>query len=247
MSEWKTSKPVLRCEHFREPHLQFADEKEHIDPKLGLLLNGPKSYRPSKHHPTTVRVGFIGTAESIELAEDWLVRTARGVPGNDKHVAFPGYSRSKGFFSELLFDEDWNTQLFHSELNDLVSQRGPCQRFESALGLLDSKMAILARKDQVPEYVVVALPDSLYRKCRVAEYKDSALGDVHRDLRRAFKSLAMKYRIPTQILRQATSEERGKDHPANIAWDFFTGIFISSLAANLGPRSACCPEVVTSE
>ncbi len=35
----------------------------------------------------------------------------------------------------------------------------------------------------------------------------------------------MKYRIPTQLLRQATSEERGKDHPANIAWDFFTSLY----------------------
>jgi len=228
MTDWKTSEPVLRSQHFPEPRLQFANEKEHVDPKLGLLLNGPKSYSPPKHHPATVRVGFIGTAETMELGKDWLVRTARGVPGNDKHVAFPGYSKSRGFFSELLFDDDWNAQLFHNELDDLLDQRGPRQRFESALALLDSKLDILARKDQVPEYVIVALPDPLYRKCRVADYKDLVMGDVHRDLRRAFKSLAMKYRIPTQILRQATSEERGKDHPANIAWDFFTGLYFKA-------------------
>jgi hypothetical protein len=225
MTEWKTSHPTLGCQYFAEPRLEFADGKQHVDPKLGLLLNGPKSYSPIKQHPATVRVGFIGTAESIELGRDWLVRAARGVPGNDKHVAFPGYSNARGFYSELLFQENWNAQVFRGELDDVLEQRGTRTRFEMALALLDSKMDILSRKDQVPEYVIVALPDALYGKCRVTDYRDSTLGEVHRDLRRAFKSLAMKYRIPTQLLRQATSEERGKDHPANVAWDFFTALY----------------------
>jgi len=67
-------------------------------------------------------------------------------------------------------------------------------------------LRILSTKDQSPEYIVVAIPDDLYRKCRVVNYRDRHIGDVHRDLRRAFKSIAMKYRIPTQILRKQTTE-----------------------------------------
>jgi hypothetical protein len=53
-----------------------------------------------------------------------------------------------------------------------------------------------------PEYVVLALPDELLDICEKVEYVDATRGRMRRDLRRALKSLAMKYRIATQLLRE---------------------------------------------
>jgi hypothetical protein len=47
-----------------------------------------------------------------------------------------------------------------------------------------------------------------------------------RDLRRAFKALAMKYQIPTQFLRQQTIDGREKDDPSKVAWNFFTAYIL---------------------
>ena len=55
---------------------------------------------------------------------------------------------------------------------------------------------------------------------------------VERDLRRAFKAMAMRYRIPTQFLRESTTgltdTRRQMDHPSEIAWNLFTGLYFKA-------------------
>jgi hypothetical protein len=227
--------PKISCQYLGEPLLCFADGKQHIDPKFGVLNFGPKSYSPIKRHPSLVRVGFIGSAETIEIAKQWMEKTAQGVLGDDKHPAFPGFQKERGFFSELVFDDAWIGQLNRSEIEDVLKIKSERERFEAAVKLLESKLNLLSRKDQPPEYVVVALPEQLSKKCRVADYKDTELGDIHMDLRRAFKSMAMKYRIPTQLLNMETVNGRDKDHPSKIAWNFFTGLYFKAGGFPWGP------------
>jgi hypothetical protein len=227
--------PKISCQYLGEPLLCFADGKQHIDPKLGVLNFGPKSYSPIKRHPSLVRVGFIGSAETIEIAKQWMEKTAQGVLGDDKHPAFPGFQKERGFFSELVFDDAWIGQLNRSEIEDVLKIKSERERFEAAVKLLESKLNLLSRKDQPPEYVVVSLPEQLSKKCRVADYKDTELGDIHMDLRRAFKSVAMKYRIPTQLLNMETVNGRDKDHPSKIAWNFFTGLYFKAGGFPWGP------------
>ncbi|HLO48751.1 MAG TPA: hypothetical protein VK211_10090 [Kamptonema sp.] len=38
--------PKISCQYLGEPLLCFADGKQHIDPKFGILNFGPKSYSP---------------------------------------------------------------------------------------------------------------------------------------------------------------------------------------------------------
>jgi len=227
--------PKISCQYLGEPLLCFADGKQHIDPKFGVLNFGPKSYSPIKRHPSLVRVGFIGSAETIEIAKQWMEKTAQGVLGDDKHPAFPGFQKERGFFSELVFDDAWIGQLNRSEIEDVLKIKSERERFEAAVKLLESKLNLLSRKDQPPEYIVVALPEQLSKKCRVADYKDTELGDIHMDLRRAFKSMAMKYRIPTQLLNMETVNGRDKDHQSKIAWNFFTGLYFKAGGFPWGP------------
>ena len=227
--------PKISCQYLGEPLLCFADGKQHIDPKFGVLNFGPKSYSPIKRHPSLVRVGFIGSAETIEIAKQWMEKTAQGVLGDDKHPAFPGFQKERGFFSELVFDDAWIGQLNRSEIEDVLKIKSERERFEAAVKLLESKLNLLSRKDQPPEYVVVSLPEQLSKKCRVADYKDTELGDIHMDLRRAFKSVAMKYRIPTQLLNMETVNGRDKDHQSKIAWNFFTGLYFKAGGFPWGP------------
>lgn len=226
---------VIRSQYLGEPPLQFADGREHIDPKLGVSRFGPKSYSPRRRHPAHVRIGFIGSAETIASTRQWMQESAQGVPGDEKHPEFPGFMADRGFFSSLELDENWNAQLYQKEIENLLDTRRSRDRFETLLSLLEQKLGFLSQKDQPPEYVVLALTDELYRKCRVVNYKDCHLGDVHRDLRRAFKAIAMKYRIPTQLIRQQTVDGRERDHPSKVAWNFFTGLYFKAGGFPWGP------------
>jgi hypothetical protein len=232
----QTTFPQLSCQYIREPLLEFAGGREHVDPKTGIARFGPKSLNPLKRHPASVRVGFIGTAETISSARTWLEKNTKGVLGSAKHLTFPGFMADRGYRSQLLFEDDWIAQLNRREMDEVLKITKSRDRFEEALLLLLNKLEVLSKKDRPPEYVIVALPDAFYQKCRVTNFSDPHLGKTHRDLRLAFKATAMKYRLPTQLLRQATAEGRKEDHPANIAWDFFNGLYTKAGGFAWGPR-----------
>lgn len=228
-------KPSIRCKYLEESPLLFAEGYQHIDPRYGILAAGPKSYLPLDKHPAQIRIGFIGSAETTDKARQWIERGAAGVDGDENYLRFPGFMRDRGFRSDLVFDADWLAQLYQTELDDVLSSRFQRDRFDALLNLLDEKLKLLADKDRPPEYVVLSLPDDIYLRCRVADYTDKELGRVHRDLRRAFKTKAMKYRLPTQILRQLTTEDRTGDVIPKIYWNFFTGLYFKAGGFPWGP------------
>lgn len=218
----------IACQYLAEPLLLFGEGGMHIDPKAGIARYGPRSLAPLRRHPSVVRVGFIGTADTIEKSQHWLEESSYGVRGDAKHPAFPGYQKDRGFFSALEFDHDWTEQFNQSEMTELLRIRSSRERFETLLQAFDTKLRLLAEKDQPPQYVVIGLPNDVIARCGVTDYYDRSLGATHRDLRRALKAAAMKYRIPTQLFQQPTMEGKDPDHPSKIAWNFFTGLYFKA-------------------
>jgi hypothetical protein len=131
-------------------------------------------------------------------------------------------------------DEPTVELVSRQESQDIVGIKGQRAAFEALLALLDEKLRLLCGRDHPLDYVVVAISDELYRKCRVADYHEKDKGAVHRDLHRAFKALAMRHKMPTQMLLDSTTraatddtQVRGRkvDHPSVIAWNLFTGMY----------------------
>lgn len=230
-----TSRTWIDCFYLPEPLLLFGSDGKHIDPKSGIARYGPRTSSMSHRHPHSVRVGFVGTADTYEKSRRWLENNADGVQGDAKNREFPGYQVDRGFFSQLECSDVWVEQISQSELEEVLAIRGSRQRFEQTLGLLDDKLRLLAERDYPPQYIVVGLPSDLIRRAGDADYTDKSLGKVHRDLRRAFKATAMKYRIPTQFLKQQTMEGRDPTPPSKIAWNFFTGLYFKAGGLPWGP------------
>jgi len=228
---------TIKAAYLDEPYLVFGDDGWHVDPKSGIARYGPRSLGTPRH-PSKVQIGIIGTAETTALAQEWLESCARGVRGNEKHPEFPGYQSDRGFFAAIEFNAVWNELLTQTEVKDLLRpRRSQRERLETAVNLIESKLHLLADRDYPPPYVVLALPDDIVARCRVADYHDRERGMVHRDLRRAVKALAMQDRIPTQILRQQTIEGvRDDTHPSKIAWNYFTGLYFKAGGIPWGPH-----------
>lgn len=222
----------VRCELFDEPSLVFAADRLHLCPKHGITLFGPRSLDMGERHPDTIRVGFIGTGESIESAIRWLQSCAEGVAGDQKNYPFPGFKADRGFFSEVSIATEVIEHLTVRELNTIGQPRIRRERFEQTVALLDDKLRLLAQRDRPPECVVLALPKNLVSNNSTVDYVDKQMGVVHRDLRRAIKAAAMKHRLPTQIILQRTTEavpdSKDVDHKARCAWNFFTGLYYKS-------------------
>lgn len=217
--------PLIVTEYLGEPMLLFADDGPHVDPKAGIARYGPRSMTSAGRHPRRLRVGFIGPAQQIDTARRWLALNAAGVNGDEKNPEFPGWIPDGGFFSTLEFASNWDATLGQAELRPALETKSQKDRFEAILSLFDAKLRMLAERDSPPDYIVIAMSDEIVKRSGTAEYNDPDAGMIHRDLRRALKSRAMLYRIPTQIIQQPTAEGRDRTPASRIAWNFFTAMY----------------------
>src|SRR2546430_1202916 len=142
----------LWCKYLEEPFLRFGHGGLHIDPRSGVARYGPSSV-DTPRHPTRVRIGIIGSAETASSAAAWILKTAKGVTGDETNPEFPGMQADRGFFSELDVSADCREHLTQSELAEVLRTRGPKDRFQAALTLLVDKLRLLAEKDHPPQYV----------------------------------------------------------------------------------------------
>lgn len=239
-------RPHRSTEWRQEPALIFADGMSHPDPKVGIPLYGPGSLGTARHK-REVHAGFIGTADAVANAQQFYAECSEGVDGDVDHAPFPGCQSDRGYRCELRTDKNLVELITRHENNQILGIRNSRERFEATLGLLESKLDLLTRKDHPLDYIALVLSPELYRKCRVTDYHEKGLGKVHRDLRRAFKALAMKFRKPTQILLETTTGlstvSRRLDHKSVIAWNLFTGLYFKADGLPWGPiglPSASC-------
>jgi hypothetical protein len=62
----------IEISHLTEPKLQFGEYFEHEDTKTGLAEFGPFGKNVKGLHPAEIKLGFIGTRETIEGAKEWI-------------------------------------------------------------------------------------------------------------------------------------------------------------------------------
>lgn len=232
--------PRLSAGWIEEPSLIFADNHEHVDPKTGIPLYGPRSLGTFRHK-REVHIGIIGTSESADFARRYCEEASHGVDGDDDHTPFPGCRADRGFRCDLVFDTKLIELITRSEHQDILGIRNGRERFEKLLLILELKLRLLTQKDHPLDYIIFALPTDLYQRCKVVDYVEKGVGHIHRDLRRAFKAMAMQYQKPTQILLDSTTgltdSKRGLDHPSVIAWNLFTGLYFKIDGLPWGPTA----------
>ena len=221
------AQPRLSTDWLQEPTLLFANGKAHPDPKTGIPLYGPWSLNTTRHK-REIHVGFIGTTDAVDHAQQFYLKCCDGIDGDDQHVPFPGCRSDIGFRCDLRMDAKLIELITRQESQEILAVKKSRERFETMLALHQQKLMVLSQRDYPLDYVVLVLPEDLYRRCRVTNYRDRHR-TVHRDLRLAFKAMAMQYHQPTQILLETTTglteSRRKRDHESVIAWNLFTGMY----------------------
>jgi hypothetical protein len=231
--------PRIRCDYLAEPSLLFCGDREHVSARIGIATFGPRSLDMPQRHPDITRVGIIGSGRSQESAYQWIMSCLPGVEGDGEHDAFPGYTAHRGFYTTLMFNERWNETITQNEVRTVSQFRLRKDRFTAALEVVSDKLRKLALQDSPPDYVILALPDDLLDYCEAVDYIEDKR-DVHRDFRRALKAEAMRYHLPTQILRQrtseATSDSKEIDHKSRVAWNFFSSMYFKTGGIPWSPK-----------
>src|SRR6266852_4654924 len=73
-------------ERLAEPKLQFGEYFEHQDTKTGLAECGPFGLNVDGLHPSEIKVGFIGTRETITGAKEWIEMCSKPIESENAHI-----------------------------------------------------------------------------------------------------------------------------------------------------------------
>src|SRR6266545_4522872 len=115
----------MKTELLAEPELEFGNGGSHIDVRFGIMQHGPLD-RGIPTAPSQLRVGIVGTEETIEGVRSWLERARVGISAKDSRLSnlfppFPGFSENTCFGSSLVFHERWLAPIHKREIESVIA------------------------------------------------------------------------------------------------------------------------------
>ena len=124
-----------------EPDLVFGERNEEKDPRIGLRHFGPfygnTEVGPS---PTQVRVGIVGTGETITLARSVLDALGKPIPSRGAnrwlYPDYEGFSLDSSIRCQILTSDHWNGKLLSQEVGRIINIEDAQQRIAAAANLI---------------------------------------------------------------------------------------------------------------
>lgn len=159
----------LRVEHYDDPPLEFGGG-EAATPKEGLASFGPYSLRLGAAHRSEVRLGIIGTRETVEATRRLLDRIEAGAAsGNANQALFPDFP---GF--ERVFRAKFHRTTEHVVSDAHVAKAlgmKPKDAFREVVELWGLPIESMAERELRPDLVLCALPADVVARCRRIEQR----------------------------------------------------------------------------
>jgi hypothetical protein len=207
----------MRLTKLFEPPLEFGTAIRHVDIRFGLMDNGPIDFG-TEDAPTRVRVGIVGSAETVEGTAYWLERCAEGLPPKESRQPnlfppFPGLGVDGAFRCDFVTAEELQRTIPSRELARLVAIVGQAEVTKAIVASFAQEIASLAERNAPPHVVLVALPMEIIERTFNArsitaegdidvdaDDVEKAPGESDLDFRGMLKAACMKLRIPIQIM-----------------------------------------------
>lgn len=162
-----------------EPDLVFGFRGEDKDPRLGLKRFGPY-FSPSEAapSPSQVRIGVIGSGETITLTRQILAKLRQRIPSDAPnrwlYPEFPGFSLETKIRSEIVNADHWNKTLTQSEVAEVLRIVDVNERIASGSSLFIEKLKLIAMEDDRPQVVVCSLPLDIEEHCGISRFTRGA-------------------------------------------------------------------------
>ena len=165
--------PSFQAWHIAEPRLIFANSQTCEDPKTGLTIFGPAAIDSGPR--TTIRLGVIGTGETVQALKNWIRRgeskitpglNARGKPYDSiLFPDFPGFNLDSPYQCEVQIDDRFCKELTQSEISTCLQNADFQTRTASLVSLVSERLCALADKDPQPDVVICAMPADVENAC----------------------------------------------------------------------------------
>jgi hypothetical protein len=230
----------METELIDEPDLEFGHGGLHPDLRFGVIEFGPADQGKDRK-PSEIKLGLVGTEQSIEDAANWLTTAAKGLeasgsPKRNLFPDFPGFSRESTFNCDLVFDRSISMSVLPTDIHEAASHGDYEERIRHLSELFFEAITSTAAKS--PSLVLIAMPRELLEEIVKAE---ACLGVQKSKLKLYFhdllKAKSLNLGTPLQLARPQTfdvkltalekdlSARSGKQDPATRAWNFFSALY----------------------
>lgn len=227
-----------------EPDLEFGDGGRHVDPRQGLILHGPLQAKPGD----LIRVGVVGTAETVEGMTSFMERAMTGIPSANERLgnlnpAFPGIGNMNPFRCRFEIEPGATRAILGKDVKRIIAIPKHADAVRAAVDMFIDQVRALLEGSARPEVVVLALPKLIIDKVVNAspfpedEGEDEDAGPSDLNFRDLFKAKAIALRVPTQIVwptlwddaaklsRKTKDTDRKVQAPATRAWNVLNALF----------------------
>ena len=150
----------MKLTFFEEPELEFGGGGTHVDMRYGLAQYGPLDIGDTKA-PTQLRLGLIGTDETIGAIRQWFDRCKPGVERKESKLVnlfpgFPGFTNEVAFRSSLVFHDRWCAPIRQREIDAVIAHSDGDQTVRQSVAMFVDRAAELVQ--QGGPMVLVCLP-----------------------------------------------------------------------------------------
>jgi hypothetical protein len=246
---------MIEFDFLHEPKLQFGQYFEHEDSKTGLAEFGPFGKNVPGLHPAQIKLGFIGTGESIAGAKNWIEECGSAIESqNIKQIG----SKVEADTDATLFDSEQDERVVKRVMKILnrdfvgFSRSSPWEsefqsnaRWDREIRPQDIKRIVaIPDKEQRVNELVAFFAAEIKSLAQTAPSPDIIIvaltsdiekatasvrinGNFWLNFRRALKAEVMKWGKPIQILRRGTMTGKGEglQEKATRAWNFCTAMY----------------------
>ncbi|TCR65452.1 hypothetical protein [Bosea sp. BK604] len=214
--------------HIHEPLLEFGGDGRHPDVRFGLMEHGPVDFTMDR--TKTVRIGLIGSSETVDGFREWCERCRSEVPAKQSRQpnlfpAFPGNGLTGPFRCWFEIDRQHQRVLRQADISKVTGELDDGDAIGLAVALFEQEVRDLAELDRPPEVIVCALPIEIIERVKnlrptvletEAEKDQDALGEdeddpddrLYKDFRGALKAATLTNKIPIQIVWPTTFDDR---------------------------------------
>lgn len=207
---------IFKAHVFDEPMLEFGDGGQHCDPRQGLREHGPLQPRSGD----VIRVGVIGTDDTVAGFTEFLGETGRGIESGNKQLInlnpdFPGLGNQNPFRCKFEVPDGATATISRRQVNEITGIGRHDEAVRHAVELITSQLSALVEGSAKPDVIVLALPIPLIEKLVNAksEVEDSDDDDDGGDMlnfRDLLKAKTLHLPVPTQIVWPDTWDDAAK-------------------------------------
>lgn len=228
----------MKIDLLSEPELEFAGGARHIDIRFGLMNYGPlDAGLPTS--PKQVRVGVVGSAESVEGFTRWIVRCRTGIPAKTSKQPnlfsrFPGFGEETTLAADIVTDAPLQRAIREKDLRALEAEENDNEVVKRAADIFLEELTAIVEKGTA-DVLVCAIPFPLLKRMWTTE--DDHVDEEALDLHDALKARAMRLGKPLQLIVPSTYDDskrlkqvrrdalRKPQDEATRAWNLYAGLY----------------------